>query len=279
MLIANLQQQITLPNVWYTSQLGTLFFAFLSLITNIKATYILAYYCVAISFVISLYQSLTTDQKKNDIKNLSESTKKPLVTSADARERIIEFVNTLKPLTGPAKTHATTPYILLSLAYIFLLPKSTLTLIPYAIFAFFHALNYTRTFVLPRLGLNSNIQSRANMIMELVNNRFHAPAFKAAVWSQLFTFTTTVLVTIVNFPLNLIGYGDGHTILNFSSVLIWFSFISAVMKDNLLMRAAINEVIAIADGVAMDPRVPPQAREAWSKAKQIITYKNVNNTK
>lgn len=279
MNIKDIQQQITLPNVWYASQLGALFFSFLSFTTNFRAVYLLAYISIAISFIISLYQSLTATQKTTESKDADGSTQKKVPSSEDSKQKVIDFVNSLKPLIKPAQTHATTPYILLSLAYIFILPRNTLTLVPYSIFAFFHALNYTRTFVLPRLGLNATIQSRANIIMEYINNRFHTSAFKAAVWSQLFTFSTTVISTLINFPLNLVGYGDGHSLLNFTAVFIWFSFINAVMRDNILMRAAINEIVAIVDDVTLDPRVPVQVRDAWLKAKHIITYKSFDESK
>ncbi|TID31329.1 hypothetical protein CANINC_000040 [Pichia inconspicua] len=279
MSINDIQQQITLPNVWYGTQLAALFFSFLSFTTNFKTVYTLAYISIATSFIISLYQSLTATQKANASKNTEESTQNKTTVLDDPKQKIVEFVNSIKPLIKPAQSHATTPYILLSLACIFILPRSTLTLTPYAIFAFFHALNYTRTFVLPRLGLNANIQSQANIVMEYINTRFHTPAFKAAVWSQLFTFLTTVVSTLINFPLNIVGYGDGHSMLNFTAVFIWLSFISAVMKDNILMRAAINEIVTIVDDVTLDPRIPSQVRGAWLKAKHIITYKSLDGTK
>lgn len=261
--------------------MGTLVFSFLSLVINIKSAYTLAYYCIASSFVISLYQSLTAEQSKATPKETAESAKAetPKVVSQDPKQKVIDFVNSLKPLIKPAQNHATTPYVLLSLAYLFVLPRNRLTLIPYMIFATFHALNYTKTFVLPRLGLNAQLQSNVNMVLQVLNNRFHAPAFKAAVWSQLTTLSFSVFNLLINFPLNLIGYGDGHTITNFISVAVWFSFISTVVKDNLLMKSAINDVVAFADGVTMDPRVPVQVRDAWLKAKHIITYKDLNSTK
>lgn len=269
----------TLSNVWYGTQLGTLVFTFLSFTSSLRASYVLAYIFIVSSLVISLYQSLTAEQKKKSSESASSTSESITNTSSDPKQQVFNFISSLKPLIKPAQTHTTTPYILLSLAHLFILPRYIITLIPFGIFAFFHALNFTRTFIISLLPINVNLQTKFKSILETINERYNNKAFKLAVWVQIYTLTSCIFWTVVNLPLNLIGYGDGHTLLNILTVIVWGSFINVIQSQNLLMKSAFNEVVAIVDGIVVDPRAPPQLKEVWTNIKYTIKYKDLNHSK
>lgn len=274
----------TLSNVWYGTQLGTLFFTFLTLTSSLKASYVLAYIFIVTSLAISLYQALTAEQKKKNTEpnsassTSSTSSSTSIKAAADPKQQAIDFVNSLKPLIKPAQSHPTTPYILLSLAHLFILPRYIITLIPFAIFAFFHALNFTRTFIVSLLPINADLQTKVKSILGTINEKYNNNAFKLAVWVQIYTLASVILWTTLNLPLNLIGYGDGHTLLNILTVAVWSSFINVIQSQNLLMKSAFNEIVATIDGLAVDPRAPPQVKEVWARVKHAIKYKDLNHS-
>lgn len=283
--IENMKKLITLSNVWYGTQLATLFFSFLTFTTSFYRAYTLSYFFISTSLIISLYQSLTATTKKADSpsssststsKESASTTSKPVVK--DIKEQVIEFITSLKPLIKPAKSHSTTPYIFLSLSYLFILPRSALTLFPFVIFSLFHVLNYTRTFVVPKLNINANVQIQIKNVLEFVSTKYSQIGYGWAVQFQLASLLISIIWTLFNFPLNLIGYGDGENFLNILTVIVWVSFISIVQQQNLLMKSTINKVITLIDGVTSDPRVPIGVRDAWIKGKHIIKYKTLNQT-
>lgn len=283
--IENMKKLITLSNVWYGTQLATLFFSFLTFTTSFYRAYTLSYFFISTSLIISLYQSLTATTKKSDSplssststsKESASTTSKPVVK--DTKEQVIEFITSLKPLIKPAKSHSTTPYIFLSLSYLFILPRSALTLFPFVIFSLFHVLNYTRTFVVPKLNINANVQIQIKNVLEFVSTKYSQIGYGWAVQFQLASLLISIIWTLFNFPLNLIGYGDGKNFLNILTVIVWVSFISIVQQQNLLMKSTINKVITLIDGVTSDPRVPIGVRDAWIKGKHIIKYKTLNQT-
>lgn len=283
--IENMKKLITLSNVWYGTQLATLFFSFLTFTTSFYRAYTLSYFFISTSLIISLYQSLTATTKKADSpsssststsKESASTTSKPVVK--DIKEQVIEFITSLKPLIKPAKSHSTTPYIFLSLSYLFILPRSALTLFPFVIFSLFHVLNYTRTFVVPKLNINANVQIQIKNVLEFVSTKYSQIGYGWAVQFQLASLLISIIWTLFNFPLNLIGYGDGKNFLNILTVIVWVSFISIVQQQNLLMKSTINKVITLIDGVTSDPRVPIGVRDAWIKGKHIIKYKTLNQT-
>ena len=283
--IENMKKLITLSNVWYGTQLATLFFSFLTFTTSFYRAYTLSYFFISTSLIISLYQSLTATTKKADSpsssststsKESASTTSKPVVK--DIKEQVIEFITSLKPLIKPAKSHSTTPYIFLSLSYLFILPRSALTLFPFVIFSLFHVLNYTRTFVVPKLNINANVQIQIKNVLEFVSTKYSQIGYGWAVQFQLASLLISIIWTLFNFPLNLIGYGDGENFLNILTVIVWVSFISIVQQQNLLMKSTINKVISLIDGVTSDPRVPIGVRDAWIKGKHIIKYKTLNQT-
>ena len=283
--IENMKKLITLSNVWYGTQLATLFFSFLTFTTSFYRAYTLSYFFISTSLIISLYQSLTATTKKADSpsssststsKESASTTSKPVVK--DIKEQVIEFITSLKPLIKPAKSHSTTPYIFLSLSYLFILPRSALTLFPFVIFSLFHVLNYTRTFVVPKLNINANVQIQIKNVLEFISTKYSQIGYGWAVQFQLASLLISIIWTLFNFPLNLIGYGDGENFLNILTVIVWVSFISIVQQQNLLMKSTINKVISLIDGVTSDPRVPIGVRDAWIKGKHIIKYKTLNQT-
>jgi hypothetical protein len=275
----------TLSNVWYGTQLATLLFSFFTFTSSYRLFYILSYISIIASLVISLYQSLISDQKKQSTSSTSslnegaasKSNTDPNISYTNSKNQIIDFLNSLKPLIKPAQSHSTTPYILLTIAYVLILPRYILTLIPFTIFAFFHALNYTRTFIVPLLPINLNSQTMIKSTLENLNEKYNNKAFKLAVWVQIFIFTTIVIWTIVNLPLNLIGYGDGHILLDLLTVIIWFYFINIIQSQNLLMKSALSDIVTIIDGIVVDPRIPFQIKDAWIRIKYLVKYKNLDH--
>lgn len=273
--------KITLSSIWYTSQLATIVFSIHALITSHPATYTLAYLSIVVSLVISLYQALTAEKAKS--KSSSSPTTdslRPTESSQpkDWKQNSLDFIGLLQSLIKPAQSHPTTPYVLLAIAYLILLPKFKITLIPFLIFAFFHAINYTRTFILPILPVNESFKIKGKSILESINNKFHEKAFQVAVWIQLFSFSFLSIWAIVTTPLNLIGYGDGHLLINWISVVVWYFFINVLQTQNLLMKAAINEIVTSIDGVAADPRIPQGFKTHWANAKQIIKSKQQDHS-
>lgn len=290
MNIEDAKKLLTLSNVWYGTQLATLFFSFLTFTTSFKKAYTLAYFFISTSLIISLYQSLVAAQKKAENSTSSSSSSASVSSSdkatsstankanKDIKEQAIEFVKSLIPLIKPAQSHATTPYIFLSLSYLFVIPRSALTLFPFVIFALFHVLNYTRTFVIPRLNINVNYQTQIKNVLEFVSTKYSQVGYSWAVQFQLASLIISIIWALLNFPLNLIGYGDGKTFLNFLTVIVWVVFINRVQSQNLLMKSTINKIVTIVDGISSDPRVPVEVRNAWLKAKHVIKFKTLNSS-
>lgn len=290
--IENSMSKITLSSVWYSSQLGTIFFSLLTAITSFSAAYPLAYLSITISLAISLYQSLTAEvttstTDKNEVGTTtgpSNGTTRPIATDGttnlspqSTQEKALGFINLLKTLVKPARKHPTTPYVLLSVEHLFFFPRFTLTLFPFVIFAFFHAINYTRTFVLPLLPIGDSLKSKGKSTFEFINSKYNEAAFRLAVWVQLVCFTVVFIWAVVTTPLNIVGFGDGHLFLNWFSVFGWFYFINVLQSQNLLMKSAINQVVTSVDGVVSDPRVPQQLRDCWARTKHFIRYKDLNH--
>lgn len=268
---------ITLSNVWYGTQLATLFFSFTTFATSFTSTYTLAYCAIVASLTISLYQDLTAAALKKSAGSSSASAANPEVTAKTPQAQALEFVNSLKPLVGPAKTHPTTPYVLLALSYLIVLPRSAITLIPFDIFAFFHVVNFTKTFVFPRLDVNVSIKNKAISILDVIATRYSELGFASAVQFQLLSLGISLFWALINTPLNLIGYGDGHTMLNYLTAFVWITFVMTVQSQNLLMRAGITKIVTIVDGVVADPRVPVNVKDAWVRTKHIVKNKNLDH--
>jgi hypothetical protein len=279
---------VTLSNVWYGTQLATIFFSFATFATSYSSSYILAYISIVASLTISLYQSLTASASSSASSSSasssatnpsgSTSTKKAPPANIPVQAQAVDFVKSLTPLVGPAKSHPTTPYILLAVSYLFVLPRSIITLAPFVIFAFFHVVNYTKTFVLPRMNASPSLKERAISILDIIATQYSDVGFTWAVQFQLLSLCISFLWAVINTPLNLIGHGDGHSLLNYLTVLVWVAFISIVQSQNLLMRSAITRVVTILDGVMADPRVPLGIKDAWVRVKHIVKNKNLNHS-
>lgn len=278
---------ITIPHVWYATQLASLFFSFLTFISSSIVPYKLAYLFVTASLFISLYQSLTREQPKTTPGTVdsasgsanSESTSKSPSSSGNARvaNKKHDVVSSIRLMIKPARSHSTTPYALLALAYLLIFSKSKISLIPFDIFAFFHVINYTSSSIIDLLPVNATMQGQIKKCLEYTNTRYNPIGFRIAVWVQLLTFLISVLWTVLNLPLNLVGYGDGHSLLNIATTVCWVFFIEKVQSQNLLMKAAINNVVAIIDGITADPRVPLQLRDLWTRVKHIAKFKDFNH--
>lgn len=268
---------ITLSSVWYSSQLSTIALSLKALLSSSNTFYILSYLFIILSLVISQYQSLTAEKYRNS--SLASST--PINSSSNKekqiKEKILDFIDTLGTLVEPAKSHPTTPYALLAIAHLIIIPKYKITLIPFIIFAFFHAINYTRTFILPILPISDTLKNKFKSTFEFINTKYHEKSFKFAVWIQLISFIMIFVWAIVTTPLNLVGYGDDNLILNWISVYIWYSFINVLQTQNLLMTSAINEIITALDGISADPRVPQNFKDMWIKVRQTIRPKVSNH--
>lgn len=270
---------ITLSSVWYSSQLSTIVLSLKALLSPSNSFYILAYLFIILSLVISQYQSLIAERYRNSSSSSSSTIPTNTYSNKEKhiKEKILDFINTLSTLVEPAKSHPTTPYVLLAIAHLLIVPKYKITLIPYIIFAFFHAINYTRTFVLPILPINEPLKDKFKSLFELINTKYHEKSFRFAVWIQLISFLIIFTWTIVTTPLNLIGYGDNNLVLNWVSLYIWYSFISILETQNLLMKSAINEIITALDGISSDPRIPQNLKDLWIKARQTIRPKVSNH--
>ncbi|ODQ44260.1 hypothetical protein PICMEDRAFT_13797 [Pichia membranifaciens NRRL Y-2026] len=266
---------LTLSSAWYSSQLATIFFAILAATAAFSAAYPLAYLSITVSLAISLYQALTAEAKSPAPAAVAGGDT-PNAKSDSAADKDTA-TGSLKKLVGPARKHPTTPYVLLALGHLLVFPRFTLTLLPFVLFAFFHAINYTRTFVLPVLPVSEGLKSRGKSVLEHVNSRYNEAAFRLAVWVQLLCFAIEVLWAVVMTPLNLVGYGDGRLLLNWAAAAGWLVFIGTLQSQNLLMKAAINQVVTNVDGVVSDPRVPQQARDVWARTKHVVRYKDLNH--
>lgn len=273
-----MEYSITLPGLWFSTQLGAFVCSIFSLSSFFSFAYIVAYLFIVLSLILSLYQSLKSQSERDG--QAEASTPESSIASPitiENTQQILDFLKSLLPLLKLSQTHPTTPYILLSLSYLLVFPKYLITLVPYTIFSFFHILKYIRTFVVARLPLNENLQEKIKTGIDYITENYNTLGFQMAVWTQLAIFATICLSTLVNIPLNLIGYGDGHTFLDVVCVLVWFSFLNAVQSDNLLMKDAINRIVAIVDGFVMDPSTPPQVKHLWNRTKHIIKYKDLNH--
>ncbi|KAG0674487.1 hypothetical protein C6P40_001926 [Pichia californica] len=275
---------ISLSSFWFSSQLSTIFFSILALITSSNISYLLAYFSIIISLIISLYQALTADKIKKEYNNnidkrLKSSNDSINNKQIDLKSIFLNFFKILLTLIEPAKYHPTTPYILLAISYLLICTKFKITLIPYLIFAFFHAINYFKSFILIKLPINNNYKINLKYFCEFINNNYHEPCFKFSVWIQLFSFLNILIWAILTTPFNLLGYyGDNRLIINWLSVYIWYSFIDILQSENLLMKCAINEIVTALDGITADPRLPKNLRENWLKIKNIFRKKDLNHS-
>lgn len=265
---------ISLSGVWYSSQLATILLCFITFLTNSSVVYYLTYLLILISLIISLYQSLKSSIKtEENSKSINSDNNNEGLSVHNFKDKFIEFINSLKPLIKPAKKHFTTPYIILSISHLIILPKLKISIIPFTIFAIFHSVNYTRTFIISKLPITASFQEKIKLGLEKFNAKYNKDGFKLSVWIQLFTTFYVIVIAIVNLPLNLIGYGSGSNISNIAAVIIYLIFINVMQSENILMKEAINDIIVFADGISADPRVPKEIGQYWNTIKQFCKKK------
>lgn len=171
-----------------------------------------------------------------------------------------------RPQLRPLLANASTPYLVLAIFQWLVLKRVSLTLVPFAIFAFFHLLAHVKTAVVPRAPLSTPTKENIKQGLETLSARLGQPALVATVYIELACFALYVGNLLSWLLLKLVGRGSGF-VANVLGVAVWFLFLNVRYNESIVVKGVVARVVAVADALAADPRAPPQLAHAWARAK------------
>lgn len=269
-------------NTWIFFQGASLVLSLLCLVRgSTQWIYSGAYFAIVISLGISIYQASLLQQKQKG-KDKPIETDASKSTKIPQREPLTDLNSWIqegtrlyliaKPHLKPLLSNQSTPYLILAIFQWLFLKKLVITLVPFAIFAFFHVLSHIRNYVIPSLSFISTLtKEKVKKILEKANNNLSPTALLVAAHIEILCFFVYLGNTFSWFLLKLIGRGSGF-IVNLLAVIVWFVFLNVRYDESFVVKKVVHNLVSIVDGITADPRVPYQISQYWNQIKVTNSF-------
>lgn len=148
-------------------------------------------------------------------------------------------------------------YFTLSLLW-FLTPSFTFTLLPYSIFALFHALNYLKNTLLPQVFNMTLENSKVVVFINKFINDYNERCMHWVGTSELSLLLILILRILAWYPRSLIV------------IVLYSVFIKLRYENSKYMKTAFAQWRVRLDGVFAHPSIPPQVKLWYSKGKMAL---------
>lgn len=264
-------------NTWIFFQTASLFLSLYSLLLrSTPLFYGSAYFAIVVSLAISIYQASSLQQKQKDKTTDGAETKIPQREPLTDINSWIQEANRLyaiaKPQLKPLLSNQSTPYLLLALCQWMFLKKLVISLVPFTIFAFFHVLTHMRNYVIPSLSfISTPTKEKIKSILENANKKLSPVALLMTVYIEILCFFVYLGNAFSWFLLKLIGRGNGFFV-NLLAIIVWFVFLNIRYDESIIVKKVVHNLVSIVDGLAADPRVPPQLSNYWGQTKMTTSF-------
>lgn len=268
-----------IEHIWFASQCASLALSSAVLVgVRMRFLYGSAYFAVVVSLAVSLFQASVAQQQQQQQQQQAKTKpedsippKEPLHDVASYLREAQRLWAVAKPNVKPFLTNKSMPYFILALFQWLYLKKLVISLVPFAIFAFFHVLSHLSNSVIPSVTfISTPSKQKAKQIIESIKAKFSSKAMIVTIYAEIACFLLYTGNALGWFVLKLVGRGSGFFV-NIAAVVVWYLFLVVRFDESITVKQVVKTIVSSIDGILADPRIPAELSVYWTQAKQFTS--------